>query len=94
MLLLLNFIYSAESNKVGNARSEPNHSPFLPKPVGRLEFRPFSPLSMLKDMVGPEFRRKLYLYCCMTACLILFIVCFPMIVSNLIALAIGGVFSK
>ena len=37
----------ADANKVGDARSEPNHSPFLPKPEGRLEFslNPFKMLS-------------------------------------------------
>ena len=28
----------ADSNKVGIGRSEPNHSPWLPPPVGRFEF--------------------------------------------------------
>lgn len=29
---------TAESNKVGLGRQEPNHSPWLPPPVGRFEF--------------------------------------------------------
>jgi hypothetical protein len=28
----------AAANKVGDGRSEPNHSPYLPPPVGRLTF--------------------------------------------------------
>jgi len=35
-----------EANKVGEARTEPNHSPFLPPPTGRLEFS-LNPLKML-----------------------------------------------
>lgn len=35
----------AEANKVGEARQEPNHSPFLPPPVGRLSFS-LNPLKM------------------------------------------------
>jgi len=35
-----------EANKVGEARVEPNHSPFLPLPTGRLEFS-MNPLKML-----------------------------------------------
>jgi Ca2+-dependent lipid-binding protein len=37
----------AEANKVGEARTEPNHSPYLPAPTGRLSLslNPFSMLS-------------------------------------------------
>ena len=34
----LYLLFRAEANKVGEARQEPNHSPFLPPPVGRLSF--------------------------------------------------------
>jgi len=30
-------IVNAEKNPVGKARDEPNHSPYLPKPQGRVE---------------------------------------------------------
>lgn len=36
----------AENNKVGAARQEPNHSPFLPPPVGRLSLS-LNPFKML-----------------------------------------------
>ncbi len=36
----------AKSNPVGGGRSEPNHSPFLPPPVGRLTFS-MNPINML-----------------------------------------------
>ena len=36
----------AEKNKVGEARQEPNHSPFLKPPEGRLELS-MNPLKML-----------------------------------------------
>ena len=35
----------AEKNAVGTGRSEPNHSPFCPPPVGRIKFS-FNPLEM------------------------------------------------
>jgi hypothetical protein len=35
----------AKSNPVGLGRTEPNHSPFLPPPVGRLSFS-FNPITM------------------------------------------------
>jgi len=36
---------AAEANAVGQARQEPNHSPFLPPPVGRISFS-LNPLKM------------------------------------------------
>ena len=39
-------MFRADANKVGDARSEPNHSPFLPNPTGRLEFS-MNPIKML-----------------------------------------------
>ena len=36
----------AENNKVGTARQEPNHSPFLPPPIGRISFS-LNPFKML-----------------------------------------------
>ena len=38
--------FRAEKNKVGDARQEPNHSPFLPPPVGRLSLS-LNPFKML-----------------------------------------------
>ncbi len=35
----------ADSNPVGGGRSEPNHSPFLPPPVGRISFS-LNPIAM------------------------------------------------
>ena len=45
-------ISSAERNHVGVARKEPNHSPFLPPPVGRLNLS-LNPFKMLSQFVGP-----------------------------------------
>jgi len=47
----------AEKNPVGKARDEPNHSPYLKPPEGRIEFS-MNPLKMLKQLVGPEFLMK------------------------------------
>lgn len=41
-------IYPGEmaiSNPIGGGRSEPNHSPFLPPPVGRISFS-LNPITM------------------------------------------------
>lgn len=72
----------ADSNKVGDARSEPNHSPFLPPPVGRISFS-LNPFKMLAQLVGPAVLMKLYCMCCVVICCALLIMMAPMIVSNL-----------
>jgi hypothetical protein len=45
----------AKSNPVGAGRSEPNHSPFLPPPVGRISFS-LNPITLfvrnLQDFVN------------------------------------------
>ena len=40
----------AENNKVGEARQEPNSSPYLPPPVGRISFT-LNPFKMLVSFV-------------------------------------------
>lgn len=42
----------AEKNKVGEAQSEPNVNPFLPKPEGRMELS-LNPFKMIAQLVGP-----------------------------------------
>lgn len=74
----------AEANKVGEARQEPNHSPFLPPPVGRISFS-LNPFKMLNQLVGPAMRRKIYCICCVICCLALCIFLFPLVIGNLIS---------
>ena len=61
---------SADNNKVGEARDEPNHSPVLGPPVGRFKFS-LNPLSMLGQLVGPELKRKVCLILCVVLCCML-----------------------
>lgn len=74
----------AEKNKVGKAREEPNHSPHLPQPQGRLEFS-FNPFKMLGQLVGPALRRKIYCGICCVACCALFVMILPNLMGTLIA---------
>ena len=60
----------ADTNKVGDAREEPNQNPFLPPPVGRLSFS-LNPCVMFRQLVGPAMRRKIYCYCCLAICIAL-----------------------
>ena len=69
---------------MGEARQEPNHSPFLPPPVGRLSFS-LNPFKMLSQLVGPKLLRKIYCYTCLACCCALCIMLMPLIFSNVLA---------
>ena len=57
----------AQLRKVGFGRDEPNTNPFLPPPVGRMQFS-LNPFVMIQQMLGPETLCKLLCCCC---CIIL-----------------------
>jgi hypothetical protein len=59
----------AEDNPVGRGRSEPNHDPYLPLPMGRLQFTA-NPFMMLKELLGPK--ACLLIICC-CVCVSLFV---------------------
>ncbi len=84
-------IEMAKSNPVGTGRSEPNHSPFLPPPVGRIKFS-LNPIANLMQLVGPALRRKIYMYCCLAVCCALCIALFPLIISNVVSQGITKMF--
>lgn len=50
-------MWKAEQVVVGSGRSEPNCSPYLPPPEGRLSWS-WNPLVLLGQFVGPRLRRK------------------------------------
>jgi len=78
---------TAEKNPVGKARDNPNHSPQLPQPQGRLELS-FNPIKMFNQLVGPALRRKLYCYCCLLVLVALVVMMLPQILSGLIVACI------
>lgn len=47
----------AESHIVGDGRNDPNHSPYLPPPVGRIQMT-LNPWTMLNQLIGPEVRNQ------------------------------------
>lgn len=79
----------AVAQRVGDARTEPNHSPYLPAPIGRMTLS-LNPLAMLSQLVGPELRNKLRLYLCLLLCLLLLVLMLPMILSDIASKAILG----
>lgn len=81
----------AKANPVGHGRTEPNHSPFLPPPVGRLSFS-LNPFTMLSQLVGPAVLRKIYMYCCLGLCAAFCIMLFPLVFSDLLSQAILAIF--
>jgi len=81
----------AELNKVGEAREEPNVNPYLPLPVGRMSLS-LNPLKMLEQLVGPGFRKKMYMFICIALCITICVMMFPMIFSDLISQGILSIF--
>lgn len=55
----------AELRPNGLGRDDPNAHPYLPPPVGRMEMS-FNPISMLRQLCGPEIFCK---FCCCIGCL-------------------------
>lgn len=73
----------AEKNKVGEAQSEPNVNPYLPKPSNRMSLS-LNPFEMMRQLVGPQFRRMGYTIICTVLCIILMVMLAPMIISQVI----------
>ena len=71
----------AVKKPLGLARENPNMEPYLPPPVGRIEFS-LNPFKMLAQLVGPEFLAKIYGIICLLLCCTLCIFMAPMILSN------------
>ena len=71
----------AAKKPLGLARENPNMEPYLPPPVGRIEFS-LNPFKMLAQLVGPEFLAKIYGIICLLLCCTLCIFMAPMILSN------------
>ena len=74
---------NAEMDKVGKGREDPNVNPYLPPPVGRLEFT-LNPFKMMNQCVGPKFRRKCYCYCLCCLLVIYLVFALPNIFSGIL----------
>lgn len=82
-------VTKADANPNGKGRSDPNHSPFLPPPEGRIKWS-LNPFTMLNQLVGPEFRRKLYCALCICLCLIICAFIMPIFFGDFVS----GIFLK
>ena len=76
----------ADSYPNGEGRSDPNHSPFLPPPVGRIQWS-LNPWTMLNQWVAPAARNKIICAICCIICIIIFILLLP----NIFGQIIGGI---
>ena len=74
--------WKAEMNPVGKGRDEPNVDPYLPPPIGRIEFT-LNPFKMINQLVGPKFRKKCYMAICCTLLVLYLIVVIPYIIYHL-----------
>ncbi|ETV80250.1 hypothetical protein H257_06591 [Aphanomyces astaci] len=57
----------AKVTPLGHGRSDPNNSPFLPPPAGRLKFS-MNPFYVFNELLGPKICRRVMCCCC---CLLL-----------------------
>lgn len=75
---------AAEKQKVGDGRNEPNVMPYLPPPVGRIEFS-LNPFKMLAQLVNKEYLAKLYSLICVLVLCACLVAMAPMIISNFLS---------
>ena len=73
----------------GEGRSEPNIEPILPEPEGRIKLT-LNPLTMLKQMIGEELRRKICCGLICAICLFLFVMTIPTFFSSSVSVLIFG----
>ena len=73
----------ADLDVVGKGRDDPNVNPYLPPPVGRLEFT-LNPFKMMNQCVGPKFRKKCYFYCLCCIIIVYLVFTLPNIISSAI----------
>ena len=74
----------ADIEPLGKGREDPNMNPYLPPPVGRLEFT-LNPFKMINQCVGPKFRRKCYCYCILCLIIVYLIYALPTMITKVIS---------
>jgi len=74
----------AEDFEVGSGRSDPNHSPFLPPPVGRIIWT-LNPWTMLNQCIAPGVRNKILCIICLILCIATIVLLLPNILGEVIA---------
>lgn len=77
-------VEQADKNPVGKARDNPNHSPTLPQPEGRLELS-LNPFKMFSQMMSDDIKRKIYLACCAAVCCALCIALAPIVLGGVVS---------
>ena len=74
-----------KQNSVGSARDEPNHSPYLPPPIGRISFT-MNPMKLFNMLLGPKARAAIKKWFWYVFCTVLCIgICYyivPSVIAN------------
>ena len=86
-------VAAAEKNPVGKARKDPNHSPTLPMPEGRITLS-LNPWKMWQQMLGPAVRRKICLALCCILCLVLCLSMIPTMGANFVGWVLGSLWER
>ena len=71
----------ADQKKAGLGRMEPNVDPYLMPPVGRISFS-LNPITMLRQIFGPELLCKACLILTLVICLVLLVYLAPFIANS------------
>jgi hypothetical protein len=79
----------ADANPVGKARQEPNHSPMLPQPEGRVSLT-INPFKMWEQMIGPAIRKRIYCMLCCIMCVVACIMILPNLFGTIITTSISS----
>ena len=74
---------NADLDIVGKGRDDPNVNPYLPPPVGRIQFT-LNPFKMMNQCVGPKFRKKCYFYCLCCLLIIYLVFTMPSILNGIL----------
>jgi len=74
----------AETNPVGKAREDPNHSPYLPMPKGRLDGGLINPFYWWSKMVDPAIKKYICILICVILLCILILIMGPTLASLVI----------
>lgn len=82
-------VAAADKNPVGKARKDPNHSPSLPLPEGRIQLS-LNPWKMWSQMLGPAMRRKICLFLCLLLCCVLCLSMIPTMGANFVSWVLGA----
>ena len=78
---------------MGQGRADPNHSPFLPAPEGRIKLA-MNPFNFVHQVLGEQLCNKAMKFVCLFLCITFILGLAPSIVANLITVELRSFVSS